>query len=131
MLENSTCFGFAGTEREDLRKLGHWLYQQVADMNASQQLLLARSHGRGSYTKILELISRLTDNGARVVIFENEAFRIAGIIDHVLNATRTPRESDVARLALPFFRDIGDFYMRARREYRNAQGLRPHVRCVA
>lgn len=131
MLDTSTCFSFAGSEKEDLGKLGHWLYQQVAEMHASQQLLLARSHGSGSYTKILELVSRLTDRGERLVIFENEAFRIVGIIDHVLNATDTPRDSDIAKLALPFFRDIGEFYTLARMEYRNAMGLKPYVRRCA
>ena len=70
MLDTSTCFSFAGSEKEDLGKLGHWLYQQVAEMHASQQLLLARSHGSGSYTKILELVSRLTDRGERLVILK-------------------------------------------------------------
>jgi len=131
VLDTSTCFSFVGPEREGLRKLGHWAYQQVAEMNASQQLLLARSHGRGSYTKILELISRLTDRGERLVIFENEAFRLVGILIHVLNLTHTSSDSDISKLALPFFRDIGEFYTRARMEYRNSKGMKPYVRQVA
>lgn len=123
MLKPATAFDYSGKDRVRLAAIGHWMLKRIAQMDTPKLHLLGERFGRGSYLSVTDTIKPLIQPGERLVLFEDKAMRLSGIVLWLLKDAGEELGGLVGINAKPLLDDVERFKDNARREGRALNAL--------